>query len=109
MIELATGQLIGACGVMYLGRDPANPHELGWRLRPEKWGQGFASEAARRSAQFAFDDLEAPLVGAICHPENRASGRVMERVGMRYHGEQLWYETDVAVYQVTREKWLAAR
>jgi RimJ/RimL family protein N-acetyltransferase len=109
MFELASGRLIGACGVMYLGRDPANPLELGWRLRPEAWGQGFASEAAARIAQFAFDDLDAPLVCAICHPDNLASSRVMERLGMHYRGEELWYDRNVAVYQMTRAQWLAAR
>jgi RimJ/RimL family protein N-acetyltransferase len=109
MFEQASGRFLGACGVMYLGRDEENPLELGWRLRPDAWGQGFASEAAACIAQFAFDALEAPQVCAICHPENRASRRVMERIGMHYRGGEVWYERDVAVYAMTREQWLAAR
>lgn len=109
IIELASGRFVGACGIMFLGRDKANPLELGWRLRPDAWGQGFASEAAARIAQFAFDELGAPLVCAICNPQNRASSRVMERLGMHFRGEERWYEQNVALYQITRKAWLAAR
>lgn len=109
MFELASGKLVGACGVMYLGGAPANPHELGWRLHPDYWGKGFASEAAARIARYAFDDLRAPLVTAVRHPDNLASARVMERLGMRYRGEEQWYERTLSVYEMTREEWLAAR
>lgn len=109
MFDSASGKLVGACGVMYLENNPANPHELGWRLHPDYWGQGLASEAAARIARFAFEELDAPLVTAVCHPENAASSRVMERLGMRYRGEERWYERTLAVYQMTRAEWLAAR
>lgn len=109
MFERETGQLIGAGGVQHLGWDPANPLELGWRLRQDRWGQGFASEAAQCMAQYAFEALEGELVCAICWPENRASARVMEKLGMRYKGQETWHERDSAVYQITRAEWYARR
>ena len=66
-IERDTGLLVGAGCIQYLGRDPANPHEIGWRLVPERWGRGLASEAAQAMAAFAFDTLRArSLVAARC-------------------------------------------
>jgi RimJ/RimL family protein N-acetyltransferase len=109
LIERETGQLIGAGAVQHLGRDPANPLELGWRLRQDKWGQGFASEAAQRMAEFAFDTLDGELLCAVCWPENRNSARVMEKLGMRYKGQEVWYERDTSVYQITRDEWYARR
>ncbi|MFL6672087.1 MAG: GNAT family N-acetyltransferase [Massilia sp.] len=106
-IEHGTGEIIGAGCVQYLGKDPANPLELAWRLRQDKWGQGFASEAAQCMARFAFDALNSQLVCAVCMPENRASAHVMEKLGMRYQGQQQWYERDTAVYQLTRAQWHA--
>jgi RimJ/RimL family protein N-acetyltransferase len=106
-IERETGQLIGAGCVQHLGRDSANPLELGWRLRQDKWRQGFASEAAARMAGFAFDTLAGELVCAVCAPENRDSARVMEKLGMHYKGHEIWYERDTAVYQITRAQWYA--
>jgi RimJ/RimL family protein N-acetyltransferase len=108
LFDKASGDLIGAAGVQYLGMDRANPHEIGWRLRHDSWGQRLASEAARRLAGFAFENLDAPLLCSVCHPENAASARVMERLGMRYTGEENWYNMPVSRYDITREQWLAA-
>lgn len=107
LIEQRTGEIIGAGCIQHLGRDPDNPLEIGWRLRMDKWGQGFASEAARCMAGFAFETLNAELLCAVCHPENHASSRVMERLGMRYKGEEVWYDMDTTVYEMTRAEWLA--
>lgn len=104
-IEQRTGEVIGAGCIQHLGRDPRNPLEIGWRLRVDKWGQGFASEAARCMAGFAFDTLGADLLCAVCNPENRASSRVMERLGMRYRGEEVWYERNTSAYEITRSEW----
>ncbi len=106
-IERATGRLVGAGCIQHLGRDPANPHEIGWRLAPDCWGQGLASEAARAMAAFAFDTLGAPSLVSVCLPENAASRRVMERLGLHYRGMETWYERPHAVYGMTRRDWLA--
>lgn len=108
LFEKDSGQIIGAGGVQYLGFDPANPHEIGWRLRADKWGQGYASEAARCMTRFAFEQLQAPLLCAICHPDNRNSSRLMERLGMRYRGQQEWHGMPTSVYDIAREAWLRA-
>jgi len=105
-IELSSGELIGAGCVQHLGRDAANPHEIGWRLRQDRWGQGLASEAATAMAAHAFGPLNAPLLCAVCNPENTDSARVMTRLGMAYKGLQHWYGSDGAVYQMTRGDWL---
>lgn len=104
--ERDTGEIVGAGCVQHLGRDPANPHELGWRLRTDRWGKGYASEAARHMARFAFDQLGAPLLCAVCQPENRASAHVMEKLGMTYTGEETWYDMACARYDITRDAWL---
>lgn len=104
-IELATGELIGAGAVQYLARDRNNPLELAWRLRPDKWRQGFASEAAHALVGFGFDTLGADKLCAVCHPENRNSSRVMERLGMHYKGDEIWYDMNTAVYEITRAEW----
>lgn len=108
-VEQESGRVIGAGCIQYLGRDPANPHEIGWRLVPDKWGQGLASEAAHAMAAWAFDTLEAPLLVAVCKPENRDSEKVMARLGMRHRGEETWYGSPHAAWELTRAAWLARR
>lgn len=104
-VEQATNDVIGAGCIQYLGRDPANPHEIGWRLAPDCWGRGLASEAARAMAAFAFESLNAPTLVAVCLPENAASRRLMASLGMHYRDLETWYERPHAVFEMTRADW----
>jgi RimJ/RimL family protein N-acetyltransferase len=82
-----------------------NPLEIGWRLHPDFWKQGLATEAALRMADFAFSELSARELIAVRHADNAPSARVMEKLGMRYRGIETWYGNDVATHVVSREVW----
>ena len=108
-IELETGDLVGAGCIQHLAREVGNPLEIGWRLRPDRWGRGYATEAARAMGNFAFDRLNIPVLTAVAVPENTASRRVMERLGMRFRGIERWYDMDVATYDIAAADWAATR
>lgn len=57
--------------------------ELGWALRPEETGKGYATEAVEAALRICFEDLGLRRVTASCFAANTASYRLMERVGMR--------------------------
>lgn len=57
--------------------------EIGWTIRRADWGKGYATEAARAVLEYALTQLGARRVVALCLPENAASIRVMEKLGMR--------------------------
>ena len=105
--------LLGFCGLK-LASDEGSPVEgeleIGWRLREDAWGQGYAKEAASASLDFAFDRLEAPHVVALTVAENEASWRLMERLGMTrrsdldYEGPD-WAAGPVIVYRIERQEW----
>jgi RimJ/RimL family protein N-acetyltransferase len=57
--------------------------EIGWRLARPFWGAGIATEAAREVLRFAFDDRGLDRLVSIRHVDNHASGRVMEKLGLR--------------------------
>ena len=65
--------------------------ELGYWLAEPYWGQGFATEAARRVVDFAFDDLRLDRLVAGHFADNPASGRVLTKCGFRYTGDQTLY------------------
>ncbi|HEX4051966.1 MAG TPA: GNAT family N-acetyltransferase [Steroidobacteraceae bacterium] len=114
IIDSQSGQIVGAGCIQNLRRggpepDPDCPLEIGWRVRRDKWGQGIATEAAREMAAFAFAQLGASLLCAVCQPENAASIAVMLKLGMRYRGIEDWYAQKVATYEITAEDWRAAR
>jgi RimJ/RimL family protein N-acetyltransferase len=86
-----------------------NPLEIGWRLHPDFWHRGLATEAAKEMAAFAFNRFNLQELLAVRYPENANSGRVMERLGMRYRGLEPWYGMSLATHVLSREQWLLAR
>lgn len=83
-IERSTGALVGRVG-------PWQPEgwpeiEIGWTLRPQYWGRGYATEAARRCIDYVFGDLGRPHVISLISPENERSIRVAERLDERLEG-----------------------
>jgi RimJ/RimL family protein N-acetyltransferase len=81
--------------------------EIGWRLGRRHWGTGLATEGARAALRFAMVDRGIPRLVSIRHPENTASGRVMEKLGMTVDRETVVPETSrpVAVYALTRAQY----
>ncbi|MES2073728.1 MAG: GNAT family N-acetyltransferase [Pseudomonadota bacterium] len=76
-----TGQLIGFSGLKYM---PAFAEvELGYRLLPEFWGRGLASEAGQASVGFARDALNLSRLIGIVHPDNQGSAHVLQKLGFR--------------------------
>lgn len=77
----------GFVGMTGLAPPPFESHftpcvEIGWRLLPEYWRRGYATEAARAALAFGFETLALAEVVAFTVPANGPSRRVMERIGM---------------------------
>ena len=60
--------------------------ELGYILRRDAWGQGYATEAAGLVRDFAFSQLGVYRLWAVCDPDNPASSAVLRKIGMRLEG-----------------------
>jgi RimJ/RimL family protein N-acetyltransferase len=80
LVERASARLVGHCGLKRVG--DTGEIEVGWWLARDRWGQGLATEAARRVIAFAFEELRLPRLISIVQPANAASVAVMQRFGM---------------------------
>lgn len=96
----------------FLGWVVLAPHELvpgeieiGWRLRREAWGRGFATEAARSLLAYGLEELGLAEIVADIHPENLASIRVAEKIGMRRLEDRVMYEGPSACFKASSEQW----
>ena len=80
--ERTTGALLGRCGLQLITE--TNEVEIDFILDPASWGQGFATEAGQASLKFGFEQLNLPEVVGIVHPDNLASQRVLQKLGMLF-------------------------
>lgn len=82
------GRFIGMTGLAHVGFQAAfTPAvEIGWRLLPDHWGQGYAQEAARAALDCAFGRLALERVVSFTATVNTPSQRVMQALGMRPAG-----------------------
>ena len=85
--------------------------EIGWRVPRALWGRGLATEAARAVLEFGFVQVGLDRVVSICRVENRASARVMEKLGMRLDRETRVPKLDlpVRVCALTHAEWAAGQ
>jgi RimJ/RimL family protein N-acetyltransferase len=81
VVELKeTGEVIGFCGIKYLPE--IDLPEVGYRYLKEHWGKGIGTEAAKACVEFARVDLKIKKLIALIIPENIASIKVAEKLGM---------------------------
>ena len=105
LIERSSGDLIGFCGVgTWRGSDP----EIGWWLARDAWGRGLASEAARMALRDVFERSELDRIISVAMPDNAASIRIMQKLGMKFDRE--WNDNGVRLlrYALTRDEYFTS-
>ena len=89
IIETTAGDFVGDCGLTWQSVNGVRMLEVGYHVRRELQGRGYATEAAAACRDFARDALGLTDLVAIIHPANTASQRVAEKIGLRYVGDDL--------------------
>lgn len=83
--DSASGIVVGSCALHEYDASHRSGH-IGYVLHPAWRGRGFATEASALLLELGFESLGLHRIFATCHPDNLASARVLERVGMRAEG-----------------------
>jgi len=97
------GEVDGFCGIQPLAE--TEDVEIGWWLARRHWDKGIATEAAREVLRDAFERAGLGRIVAIALAENKASLRVMEKVGMKYEREHVHRGIPVVMFAVAKENW----
>jgi RimJ/RimL family protein N-acetyltransferase len=107
--EKSSGAFLGFVGLLYQEQWPEGRHktEVGWRLDRSFWGRGLATEGARASLRYGFEELTLARIISIIHPKNIASRRVAQKLGMTSRGETNFKGNDVIWYAIERREWNA--
>ena len=84
IIETLEGGFLGDCGLTWQSVNGERRLEVGYHVRADQQGRGYATEAAAACRDLARDRALADQLVAIIHPENTASRRVAEKIGMTH-------------------------
>ncbi len=105
------GRLMGAVGLREIDTEHSQA-EMGFWTEVESWGKGYATEAARAVIRYAFEQLKLNRVYAHHMVRNPASGRVLQKAGMKREGllrqrVRKWgvFE-DVVLLAILRDDWM---
>ncbi|MDX2163779.1 MAG: GNAT family N-acetyltransferase [bacterium] len=99
VIERATMRLIGHCGLWSIPE--TDDTEIAYAFDPSAWGQGYATEAGAVALRDGFDRARLPLIYGLALPENRASQRVLQKLGMKFEGVvSRYYHTVTMCYHM---------
>jgi len=96
-------KLIGWCGINILSE--TNEVELKFLLSKDHWGKGLATEAARVSLRYGFEQAKLEQVIGIVHPENIASRRVLEKVGMTFLDRAHYFGMECYRYIIDKDSY----
>ncbi|MCL4271154.1 MAG: GNAT family N-acetyltransferase [Anaerolineales bacterium] len=104
----ADKKLIGITNFGFISKEDRRA-EMGYTIARKYWGQGLATEAATALIQYGFETLDLVRIEAVVLPENRASTKVLLKVGMQFEGllrsYQVWKDkpSDLEMYAIVRK------
>lgn len=100
LVEKDNMRVIGFCGLQPVTIAERDEVEIGWWLARGMWGRGLATEAARVALADGFDHAGLQRIVAIALPANRASIRIMEKLGMQYERDAIHKGINVVIYAI---------
>jgi [ribosomal protein S5]-alanine N-acetyltransferase len=102
MVVKSTGEVGGSSGCVLQEIEGRDEIEVGYNVRRDLWGRGYAPEAARACMEYAFAKLSARRVISLIRPENSRSIRVAEKNGMIREKTVFWRGYDHCIYEKMR-------
>jgi RimJ/RimL family protein N-acetyltransferase len=104
--DRTSGSAMGDSGLLVL--EEYGWIDLGFRFAQPYWGKGLATEVASTWVRAALDELKLVRLGAFAHPENRASIRVLEKLGFHAERREMVFGMDSIVFTLdarARKRW----
>jgi RimJ/RimL family protein N-acetyltransferase len=103
ILDRFSGRFLGRAGLRYWPQ--FDETEVGWALRREVWGHGYATEAGRACIDWGFRQLPLDYLTAMIQPTNARSIGVAERLGLQPLRLDVLLDDQVQVYAVSRDAW----
>jgi RimJ/RimL family protein N-acetyltransferase len=101
MEEKGTARTLGYCGLRHLM--PTDEVEVLYGIDRAHWGRGLVTEAARVSLRYGFEQMKFDRIMAVTAHENKGSRRVMEKCGLRYEKDAVYFDMPCVYYAIDQE------
>jgi len=99
-----SGVLLGRCGLNLIAE--TSEVEVDFVIARNYWRHGYATEAARAALAYGFDVLKLDRIIALAKPDNVASRRVIEKIGMHYVKDAEYWGIICAFFEVTKPHYI---
>jgi RimJ/RimL family protein N-acetyltransferase len=97
-------EFAGWCGLKY--RSELNGEtDLGYRLSPEFWGKGYATEAATACLEYGFLQKNCPEITGRAHIENAASLKILQSIGLQYIKDEMEDGAPIRIFRLSRQEY----
>ena len=106
LILKETNELVGYCGLLVQTVDGETELEIGYSMIPKFWNNAFATEAAQKCRDFAFENNFTENLISIISISNLPSQRVAVKNGMKVRNPSVYKGNDVFIFNIYREDWL---
>ena len=106
LIDKNTGLFVGQCGLLVQDIDGQKELEIGYSILPRFWNLGYATEAAVKCKDFAFQNDLADSLISIISIENIKSEKVAIKNGMTKTRQTLFRKMSVNIFRIDRPSWL---
>jgi ribosomal-protein-alanine N-acetyltransferase len=109
LIEKSSGNLVGHCGLLIQTVDNRIELEIGYSLLPAFWNRGYATEAALKCRDVAFERGYSSTLISIISLTNTPSARVAKKNGMTIDKQTVYNNNAVNIFRITIEEWKSAK
>ena len=100
LIDKQTGNFIGQCGLLIQTVDAIEELEVGYSILPRFWNKGYATEAAEKCIEYAFDNNFRKSLISIIHENNIESEKVALKNGMTLDKRTIYSNNPVKIYRI---------
>jgi RimJ/RimL family protein N-acetyltransferase len=107
VIEKKSNTFIGWCGLKY--SPDLDEYDIGFRFQRANWNKGFATETAKKCLEFGFDNLNLKEIVGRAMKENKASIKVLEKIGMTFKNDFDFDGQEGVIYRLTKNDYEKSR
>lgn len=109
LIDKTTGKMVGQCGLLIQDIEGQQWMEIGYSILPAYWGLGYASEAAKKCMDFAFENNFTDEIISMVHVDNIGSETVARKNGMQLFKHIADYKGQpVNIFKINKTEYLAS-